>query len=300
MWASTSMSSASARERPRAPPRACRPRRPRSAGRRTPGSAARSGAARRERELALRADHRPHARNAPAPRRGRASAPARARPASAARRRGASRRAGRRPCTAPRPAARACPSWRGAGWPTSVSSASAVQVSRSSVLVDERPRRPRSGPPSPSGVRTKRAVMRHRRRAGWRARSSGRRRSGRGCRPSPRGSARASAAALRSSSAVALTIWPGRAEPALEGVLGDERVLHRGGASGRQALDRDDLVARGGVGEQEARVHRAGRRPAPRRRRRRPRRRRASCPSSSRSSRSTASSRRPPGSTTWR
>ena len=107
--------------------------------------------------------------------------------------------------------------------------------------------------------------MRHRRRAGSRARSSDRRRSGRGCPPSPRGSARGSAAASRSSSAVALTIWPGRAEAALERVLGDERLLQRGGAAGREALDRHDLVARGRLGEQQAGVdgpavdeHRAG------------------------------------------
>ena len=44
------------------------------------------------------------------------------------------------------------------------------------------------------------------------------------------------------------------AEPALQGVLGDERLLDRRGATGREPLDRHDLVTLGRLGEQQARV----------------------------------------------
>ena len=42
------------------------------------------------------------------------------------------------------------------------------------------------------------------------------------------------------------------AEPALERVLGHERILQRGGAAVREAFDRHDLVAHRRVGEQQA------------------------------------------------
>ena len=69
-----------------------------------------------------------------------------------------------------------------------------------------------------------------------------------------------------------------RAEPALESVLGDERVLHRGwrdrSKGPRSSRSRDPRRPRRAAGTSS----RAGRRRAPRRRRTRPRRRRASCP----------------------
>ena len=63
----------------------------------------------------------------------------------------------------------------------------------------------------------------------------------------------ASARGSRATSAAAETIWPGRAEAALERVAADERVDERVVA---QALDRRHLAVADGVRERDAREHR--------------------------------------------